>query len=325
MNCYLYIPRWFYPNNLGDSIHSFFAPKVIKKKYPRCILEVVTHGELVDLMKINPYVDIVRQESPFEIGSRQQWETFAMGQNPQPNIFTLFAEWHPRLWEFWNENFDEFVNHPTANVLTVNSLLQLGMEDLLFDGTDFYTPLDLGIEREKKTLGIVPATKLSGKSTPHPGCDGQGFRFNGDDGASWRTFVNTIKSLDKNIYIIEYSPKNLGLGDEHIGELPWPELLKQVSRPSVSIMTDGGLHHAFNIVQSPLVFLSSQQISKESHLMLGNGRFYPELHAKCMSRCYNKLRTLTGWEDLNNTCDKSCQTVDPKILAEKVFKDYFNE
>lgn len=325
MNCSLYIPRWFYPNNLGDSLHSYFAPKAIKTKFPDCKLEVITHGDLIDLMNYNVYVDSVREPNINEVGNMPAWKSYAFHEQPKNNCFALYAEWHPRLWEFWNDNFDEFAAHPTANILTVNSLLQLGMEDLLFDGTDLHTPVKMKVVREKKTLGIVPATKLSGKPTPHAGCDGRGFRFNGDDGTSWRAFVQTIKSLDKDIHIIEYSPENLGLGDEHIGELPWPELLKQVSRPTVSVMTDGGLHHAFNLTQSPLVFLASQQVSKETHLMLENGKFYPDLHASCMSRCYNKLRTLTGWQDLDDICNKSCQTVDPQILAEKIFKDYFHE
>jgi len=326
MKVYLYIPRWFYPNNLGDSIHSYFAPKVIKNKNPGCTLEVVTSGPLMDLMVLNPYVDSVREPSPFEVQGRDQWKTFGHGPNPRPDIFTLFAEWHPRVWDFWNDNFDYLAEHKTANILTVNSLLQMGYEDLLFENFDFHSPVDMHMPpREEKTLGIVPMTKLSGKPTPHRGCDGQGFRFNGDQGESWRTFVDRIKDRDESIHIIEYSPKNLGLGDEHVGELPWPQLLRQVSRPTVSVMTDGGLHHAFNLVESPLVFLASQQVSKETHLMLHNGRFYPELHQGCMSKCYNTLQTIQAWDGLDSVCDKACQKVDPTHLAEKVFKDYFYE
>jgi hypothetical protein len=323
MNYYLYIPRWFYPNNLGDSVHSFFAPKVIKKKHPDCTLEVVTYGDLVDLMKLNPYIDTVRQASPFEMGNRQQWKTFAMGQNPQPNIFTIFAEWHPRLWEFWNENFDEFANHPTANILTVNALLQLGMEDLLFDGTDLHTPLDMGVEREKKTLGIVPSTKLAGRPTPHPGCDGKGLRFNGDSGESWKKFAARIKELDSSIHIVEYSYENFGMGDEHVPHKDWITLAKECARPNVAVLSDGGMHHVFNLQQTPVILLGAQKINKPHFFKMRNAKFYEELHKKCLDRCYSKILNLTGWQDLGETCDNSCESVDPTALADKVYKDFF--
>jgi len=320
----LVIPRWFYPNNLGDSIHSYFAPKVIKHKFPDSKLVVVTYGELASLMSLNPYVDSVINTTGVRGLTPDYYRSWAFNRESKDH-YCLYAQWHPMLWEYWNDNFNYFSNHPTANILTVNSLLQLGMESMLFSGIDLHTTLDSDIEREERTLGIAPMTKLSGKHTPHPGCDGIGLRFNGDKGESWKKFIETVKSLDKNIHIIEYSPKYLGLGDEHVGELPWPKLIEEVRRPTVSVMTDGGLHHAFNLANSPLVFLASQQVSKETHLMLSNSRFYPDLHASCMDRCYNNLRNLKGWKGLDTTCNKSCQTVDPYRLAEKVFKDYFDE
>lgn len=323
MKCYLYIPRWFYPNNLGDSIHSFFAPKVIKKKNPGCTLEVITTGPLVDLMAMNPYVDSVREPSPFEIQNRKQWMVFGHGPNPTPEIYTVFAEWHPKLWDFWNKNFDHFSNHPTANLLTVNGLLQLGLEDYLFDDTDLHTPLKLDVAREKKTLGIVPATKLAGRPSPHPGCDGKGLRFNGDDGNSWRLFVNRIKELDSTIHVVEYSYENFGIGDEHVPHKDWLDLAKECARPTVAVLSDGGLHHVFNLQETPVVLLGAQKVNKPHFFKMGNAKFYEDLHSKCLGKCYNNICNLSGWPDLDATCDNSCETVDPVALANKVYEDYF--
>jgi len=321
----LVIPRWFYPYNLGDSIHSFFAPKVIKYTHPDCKLNVFTTGELVNLMKLNPYVDEVSNASIQ--GSYSFWRSWAFAKTkPDKNTYCIFADWHPKVWDFWNENFDYLSQHNSANILTVNSLLELGMESTLFEDVDFNTPINLGdIPVEENTIGIVPATKLSGKPIPHTGCDGLGFRFNGDNGESWRKFVDTLRSMNGEIKIVEFSPINLGFGDEHVGELPWIELLKQVSRVKLGVMSDGGMHHVFNSIRKPLVYLSSQKISKETHLMLGNATFYEDLHSLCRSRCYNKTKELQGWDDLDSICDKSCQKVNPVALAENIIRDYFND
>lgn len=320
----LYIPRWFYPNNLGDSFHSYFAPKIIKKKHPNHRLTVVTSGDLIDLLNLNIYVDETRPPQSFEIGNYDAWKNLAFGSQPNNNCYILFAEWHPNLWNFWNNHFDEFSNHPTANILTVNSLLQMGMTEYLFDGSDLHTPINLDVSREKKTLGIVPATKLAGRPTPHPGCDGKGLRFNGDNGESWKKFVTRIKELDNTIHVIEYSYENFGIGDEHVPHKDWIDLAKECARPTVAVLSDGGMHHVFNSQETPVVLIGAQKINKPHFFKLANAKFYEDLHSKCLDRCYNKIRNLTGWPDLGDTCDNSCESVDPIALADKVYKDYFN-
>jgi len=320
----LYIPRWLYPNNLGDSIHSFFIPKIIKKAHPDCKLTVVTFGELIDLMKRNPYVDSVRMPFPREIGSYTQWKEYAFSKEKITGQYAVFAEWHPKLWSYWNAHFNQFSDHPSANLLTVNSLLQLGMERFLFDGSNLHTSLDLNqIQKEPKTLGIVPATKLSGRSTPHPGCDGVGFRFNGDNGESWRLFVETIKKLDSSIHIVEYSHENFGFGDEHVPHMNWSDLIDQCKRPKVAVLSDGGMHHVFNLINADVVLLGAQKINKPCFFKMSNAVYYKDLHNECENRCYNNIRNLTGWPDLGKSCDLSCQKVNPESLAEKIYFSYF--
>jgi hypothetical protein len=325
MNITLYIPRWFYPYNLGDSFHSFFAPKVIKEYHKNSHLTVVTYGELINLMKLNPYVDCVREPLQNEIGSYSAWKNYAFLKKDNNCVnYCLFAEWHPNLWNYWNSNFDFFVNHPSANILTVNSLLQLGMESLLFENFDLHTLLELqDVKKEQKTLGIVPATKLAGRPEPHPGCDGIGLRFNGDNGESWVSFVNKIKKLDPTIHIVEYSKENFGFGDEHIPHKDWLSLAKECHRPKVAVMSDGGMHHVFNSQGTSVVLLGAQRINKPCFFKMSNAKYYEDLHSKCTDRCYNTIRKLTGWTDLKKTCDNSCQKVDSILLADKIYEDYF--
>ena len=97
MDVSLYIPRWFYPNNLGDSFHSFFAPKVLKHENKEINLTVVTCGELLGIMSKNPYVDAVREPLPNEIGTFEQWKEFSFRDTTNTSAYSIVAEWHPKV------------------------------------------------------------------------------------------------------------------------------------------------------------------------------------------------------------------------------------
>jgi hypothetical protein len=329
---YLVIPRWFYPNNLGDSLACTLGPTVLKKEYPNSKLVVITVGELAGIMEDNPLVDKVvppTQELSWVAGTYEWWKQESQNgrKNLPENMFVLFAEHHPRVWEYWNENYDFLYKHPTANLLYVNFLLQLGMEKYLYDGTDLLPVLLINKPKvEEKTLGIVPAHKVSfANPGPHPGCDGKGFRFNGDHGESWRSFVKEIKRLDPEIKIVEFSKDFLGFGDVHVGHLPWKTLAYEAAKTKVSILSDGGMHHIFNSQNKDFVLLAAQTINKLHHYANKNSTLYWDLHNACMQRCGEQMRKLTCWNDMNITCDHSCDTVDPVKLAQYVIRDFFNE
>jgi hypothetical protein len=315
---YLVIPRWFYPHNLGDSVHWTFAPTLLKKEYPNSKLCVITVGELAEVMKDNPLVDEVLLPDQNLVGTFEFWrnESINGGENLPKNMFLLFAERHPDCWDYWNEHFDKLYKHPTANLLYLNSVLQLGMEKYLYDGTDLFPKIFIDKPPvEEKTLAIVPAHKLSfANPSAHPGCDGQGFRFNGDNGESWRAFVDEIKRLDSGINIVEYSKDFLGLGEAH-----------EAAKCKVAVLADGGMHHIFNSQDKDIVLLAAQTINKLYHYASKNTTLYWDLHQKCHSRCSEQMRKLRSWEDMNVTCDHSCESVDPIKLANYVHRDFFNE
>jgi len=55
-----YFPRWFFPNNLGDSIVSTFIPKLLNFHFKEDV-EVVTYGEdMIEVFKNVPGVVNVR-------------------------------------------------------------------------------------------------------------------------------------------------------------------------------------------------------------------------------------------------------------------------
>lgn len=317
----LVIPRWFYPNNLGDSLHTFFLPQVLKMVYPNDELQVITHGELVRLMSNNPYVDMVREPQEGETKDYNFWRDFAFTQKADAQIHCVFAEWHPLLWTYWNDNFDYLTNHPTANLLTVNSLLQLGLERLLFDGTELHTSLlpELPeIPREPNTVCIVPATKLAGRPNPHPGCDGRGFRFNGDEGQSWTAFIKALKEENPGVKVASVGGPRIDGVDEAFGNMDWGNLAMLCSTFALGVMSDGGLHHMFNLVETPVVLLGAQKINKPEFFMTANATVFSELTEECNKLCGETIKNLTGWPDLGKTCNGSCESVDPVVLAKKV-------
>ena len=122
----LVIPRWFYPNNLGDSICTTFIPRLMKSEFPRDDLIIYTYGELIDVFSKDPNVDLVKEPPPNFVGNYNFWrsQAFDGGTQLPDNVHVIFAEWHPNLWKYWSTNFDKFYNHPTANLVTVNFLLQ---------------------------------------------------------------------------------------------------------------------------------------------------------------------------------------------------------
>jgi len=325
---YLIIPNWFYPWNLGDSVHWTFGPKILKKEHPNSKLIVIAVDQLHENLKNNSHVDEVLYPNQNLIQTYSFWEEQAKnGRKALPkNVYVLFAVHHPKVWEYWNNNFKFLQNHPTATLLYVNSLLQLGLEKYLYDGTNLYP--DILIDKpntDSNLLGIVPATKLSGKPTPHPGCDGIGMRFNGDNGESWKLLSSSIKKFNNNIRIVEFSKENYGFGDIHIGHLPWKELAYEAARVKVAILSDGGMYHIFNSQDKPIVFLGAQTINKPHHYMHKNTTIYWDLFESCHNRCLPYISTLSSWADMAIHCDKSCEKVDPVKLANYVVRDFFND
>ena len=323
----LIIPKWFYPNNLGDSIHSTFLPKAIKHKYPQSKLHIITYGELIPVFEADPLVDEVSlPNNGMAQLPPQQWQKLAFEKQPiMGSTFIVYPEWHPRLWAYWNDNFDKFEKHPTVNLLTVNSLLQIGMEDLV-DVTSLDLSPSIHCEAatpKDKTIGIVPATKLAGRPTPHPGCDGKGFRFNGDNGESWIALCNTIKDLDPDIHIIEFSEQNYGFGDEHVGKLSFLDLAYKAQDCIFAIASDGGMHHLFHSVNVPVFLLGAQRINKPHFFRTANNIVLDNHWDACTKRCSDKIRHLAGWPDLIETCDGSCEKVDPVAYAKDVLREGF--
>lgn len=324
MNIKFYFPRWIFPNNIGDSVNATFIPKVLKKYYNNSQIEVITQGFLIDIFKRDPNVESVRL--PLQNELYFDYKGYSFSNTQKDNIKVVYPEWHPKCFSFWGENMDFLIKHKTANLITVNFLLQLGLEKLLFDDEyDFreevYTPFKTNVS-DKINIGIVPATKLAGRSTPHPGCDGLGLRFNGLKGVeSWKKFVESLKSKNDRIVIHEFSYENFNLGDVYYPHTnDFDELVKQVDCVDLGVMSDGGLHHIFNARKKPVVLFQATKINKCEFFMIENSHFPEHLHLDCRKNCRSYFSETLQIPDFSVSCNLECENLDPHGLAEYTYQ-----
>lgn len=324
-NIKFYFPRWLFPNNLGDSLNATFVPKILKKYYKNCKIEIITDGFLIDVFKLDPYVDSVRKPNYAELNL--DYVQYAFSENQIENIKVIYPDWHPKVFSFWKDNFDLLYNHPTANLITVNFLLQLKLENLLFDEAYDFREI-INISEEKNTtdfinIGIVPATKLSGKSNPHPYCDGKGFRFNGHNGIqSWMSLISELKNKNPKIKIFEFSKENFNLGDHHFqdnGNIF--DLIRNVDLMDFGIMSDGGIHHAFNARNKKVFLFQATKINKVEFFKLSNTIFPEHLHLNCRKKCPSYFLQVFGGEDLSKNCNLECEQMNPEKLAKFILEN----
>lgn len=318
----LYFPRWLFPNNLGDSLVFTFVPKLLKRLNPEAKIEVISYGFVNDLLKLDENIDVVRE--PTENEKYLDYRAYAFSGEKIENIKVIYPDWHPKTFSFWKENYKFLENHKSANLITVNYLLQIGLERLVFDNIDLLYSTNVPLINKNTTdfinIGIVPATKLSGKASPHPNCDGLGFRFNGVDGLnSWQRLVNKLKKENNKIKIFEFSKENFSLGDCHFpdtGDIF--HLFKNVDQMDYGVMSDGGIHHAFNIRNKPVFLFQASLINKVEFFKLGNALFPEHLHLPCRKKCPSYFNEVFAGENLSLGCKRECEKMSPELLAEYI-------
>lgn len=317
---YLIIPRWFFPNNLGDSICTTFLPELIKLSHIPKDLTVITYGEdFCQLFRDNPFVkEVIDNKDTDLFQSPEIWKSLAFNrQTNQGNIFSIYPEWHPSLWKTWNSNFNYFSSSKFINLISLNYLLQnpdlhsiVKSYNYEIDCRPIINDIDMP-HKDKKYIGIVPDTKLANRSEPHPGCDGKGYRFGGEEGLNhWKKLVGILRQYAP---IMEFSRSSLDLGDVHISNLPMKELAKAITNCKIGIMSDGGMHHMFTACRTQAILLGYQKINKPEFFKVQTDYHFPDLY-----QCKCPIKNLSGWRDLTKTCDLSCEKVDVDQLAEKI-------
>lgn len=326
-----YYPRWLWPNNLGDSVMTTFIPKILKT-IKNDELTVITDAEFGEVFKRDKNVDVVREPYRNEILNHGIWKNIAFNRieravypDGHPLAFiksclTVYPEWFPSLWDKWNSNFNHFYNHPSINIITLNYCLQLGLP-LGLPYENYYPEVFCDDTPKQNAVAIVPDTKLAGRPSPHPGCDGIGYRLAGLKGFEyWKEIVSSIKKYDSTIKIYEFSRENNNLGDYHISKLPILELAKLVKSMRLGIMSDGGMHHIFNSQRTKVYLLGAQKINKPYFFKLSNGIYDEECYSKCLNRCKPTITNLSGWPSLDSVCNTDCESPNLELIISGILK-----
>ena len=128
-----YIPRWLFPNNIGDSILSASLISPIKKRFPDKGLTVVCDDFLSQIYETNPLVSKVRRPFHEEINDQVYWQQSI--QKPR-DFISIWPDWHPGLFDFLRQdnNLNQMINTSDKNIIVCNYLFQNSFHPLHFAG-----------------------------------------------------------------------------------------------------------------------------------------------------------------------------------------------
>jgi hypothetical protein len=312
-------PRWIFPKNIGDSINATIVPRLLGEK-----TKVITYGVdgYKNFYKRMPNVISVNDPDKDLLNVHPNlYKSYAFNNNGQDGVYVVYPEWHPNTFSFWAKHKEFLENHPTANLITVNFLLQLKKENLLFEGVDLseslvYAQKSLPDQFNNSSIkvGVVTASKLAGRPSPHPNCNGLGLRYKKEH---WNSFVKHLKKLNPSILVYEFGETNNCVGDIYVPPVSDLDVLcSQVACMDIGVMNDGGLNHVFNAVKTPVVLFTSTLINKAEFFKTSNS-FYPShLHLDCRFKCPSYFTNINGGEDQSKKCKLECEDLDPIKLAE---------
>lgn len=331
-----YIPRWFFYDNIGDSILASALIIPIKKKFPNRALTVVCDEFLSEIYKTNPHVHNVRLpyfEERSHINDPNFWR-IAM-ERPK-SFFSIVPHWHPDLFSFLRHgnNLQNMINTPDKNIIVYNYLLQNDFHPLHTEDT---LPRIYLTENDKK-VARVQMTKYISKykvcivvserrrSELRDNCSP--LRYTEE---SWRQFVRKLKILLGDVTVFEVgNPTNYHIGDYYIPHAQnIRELAAVLNEMDIGVMSDGGIHHIFNAIDKKYVLFQAYECNApDLFLMQANGTFDPSLHQDCRFRCHLFSKILNV-DDESKKCKYACYGLDPCKLAEftvnKLFEKEKNE
>ncbi len=315
-----YVPRWLFPNNIGDSILSTSLISPIKKRFPDKTLTVVCDDFLSQIYETNPHVHKVRVPYFNEINDLSYWKQSI--QKPR-DFISIWPDWHPGLFDLLrrDNNLNQMINTSDKNIIVCNYLFQNNFHPL--DTTDTLPRLYLTHDDRKiakKCIGgctsrykvciVVSERRPVEKRV---GCSP--LRYSEE---SWRRFVERLKILLGDVTVFEIgNPINYHIGDYYISYTQHiREFAAVLNEMDIGVLSDGGVHHIFNAIDKKYVLFQAYECNApEFYLMQANGSFDPSLHQECRFQCHLFSRIMNT-EDRSKKCNHACYELDPRKLAE---------
>ena len=331
-----YIPRWFFYDNIGDSILTSALILPIKKKFPNRALTVVCDEFLSEIYKTNPYVHKVRMPNHEERSYINDPNFWRIAMERSKSFFSIVPHWHSGLLSFlmYSDNLHNMINAPDKNIIVCNYLLQNDFHPLYTKDTlprIYLTGDDKRIAREhiaKYTSKYKVCIVVSERRRAELRENCSPLRYTE---ASWRQFVGKLKVLLGDVTVFEVgNPTNYHIGDYYIPHVQnIRELAAVLNEMDIGVMSDGGIHHIFNAIDKKYVLFQAYECNApDLFLMQANGAFDPSLHQDCRFRCHLFSKIL-NIDDESKKCTYACYGLDPCKLAEftvnKLFEKEKNE
>ena len=317
----LYFPRWFWSNNLGDSIMLSSVFKAIKELYDPRLFEVITDETLASTFYNDPYIDLIRQPNwwekflPENFYKKKYIANHLKRKNIQ--IFVIWPDWQKEVFtHLSNEsNLKECINAPYKNILSYNFAFQISDEVAQFHDLRPRIHLtDDEIREAKKIIGKNSiAINVARIRYTQSRTDGEMLRYKKK---SWEKFVKEIKDKFPSLTVYEIGQNNFeGIGDKFIPKCSFRKLAARLNEMKLVILSDGGIHHVCNAIDKKVLLFQSYEWNPPDLYKMHNTIFNENYHTECRKQCH-LFSDILQIPSAKENCEKKCYWLDPSQLAQ---------
>jgi ADP-heptose:LPS heptosyltransferase len=326
MHFKLYFPRWFWPDNLGDSIMVSSVFRAIKETYDPCFLEVITDETLVNTFHNDPYVDKIREPYWWEKALpekvyKKKLTKFFFNFKEQKS-FIIWPDWQEKTFKHLHEkhNLDMCINYPYKNILSYNFAFQINDDIANFYDLRprIYLTKDETNQAKKELNKNSIAINVAKIRHTQKRTDGENLRYKRKN---WEILVGEIKKAFPSLIVYEIGQDKFeGIGDRFIPYCSFRKLASLLNEMKLVILSDGGIHNVCNAIDKKVILFQSYEWNPPDLFKMQNAIFYENLHQKCRTQCH-LFSEILQIPTLSNSCDKRCYLLDPRKLADECIKD----
>jgi ADP-heptose:LPS heptosyltransferase len=320
MHIKLYFPRWFWSDNLGDSMMLSSVFKAIKAVYNPSLFEVITDEVLVNTFYNDPYIDIIRQPNwrerilPEKVYKEKHTKYFLNSRNTE--TFVIWPDWQKKLFAYLSNenNLNECINAPYKNILSYNFAFQISGKVAQFHDLRprIYLTDDEIREAKKIINNNSIAINVAHIRYTQNRTDRETLRYKRN---SWKRLVNEIKKAFPSLRIYEIGQNQFeGIGDKFIPKSSFRKLAALLNEMNLVILSDGGIHHVCNAIDKNVLLFQGYEWNPPDLYKMHNAIFNETYHTECRKQCH-LFSEISQIPSAITNCHRECYLLDPVKLA----------
>ena len=321
MRIKLYFPRWFWSDNLGDSIMLSSVFKAIKEVYDPSLFEVITDEVLVNTFYNDPYIDIIRQPNwwerilPEKVYKGKHTKYFLNSRNT--TAFVIWPDWQKKTFNYLSNerNLNACTNTPYKNILSYNFAFQISGKVAQFHDLrpKIYLTDDEIREAKKNINSNSIAINVARIRYTQSRTDGEMLRYKKK---SWIKFVKEIKIKFPSLTVYEIGQDKFeGIGDKFIAKCSFRKLAALLNAMKLVILSDGGIHHVCNAIDKKVLLFQAYEWNPPDLYKMHNTIFNETYHTECRKECH-LFAEIIGKPCAMEKCNRECYLLDPVKLAQ---------